>query len=696
MALDLWTSRSRWQPLRPLFEMFVRYPLLGLLLVLVIAVDWGAGMALGLPTLFLGEGVWRQALAGVSQALLFIEICFVGFLLDADESWPHPGGHGTPTVRWYLLETLTLPLVAVLVVLPIALGHRWLTPGLYPSAWAQRPWAFVVGFLGILVLLLVGLRRGAAARGERPPAGALTQLIVDRRKTSIPRLHLLQAALFLALVLLWSALAFCATSPRLRGYVAPGVVLCVVLAVVAAVYGAVHFYFPRRHFGALVLLVLGVIGVTMAFSRSGSFDLGSTGRPPVYSNDDLASVEEARLVSDLDALRSWHAAGSSATCGSVDAGTDLCSGARIPLIVVASSGGGIRAAAWTAAVLSELDAIPGFRRHTRILTGASGGMVGAAAWLTSIREPDRFDLWNGVSTESLSAIARAVLLPFTLDRGRSLERSWEEHTNDALATPLRALAQEEARGEIPSLVFSPMIVEDGRRLVISNLDLQHLIRVAIVDDGLATLSGVQLFRLYPDAELKISTAARMSASFPYVSPAGTLETTDGGLRVVDAGYYDNYGVDLAAMWIHHHRDFIRQCTCGVALVQIRDSLGRVRTELGAHDPPSSWLAWIQWLSTPPEGLLAARESSMSFRNDELLAILRQDLGEKFTTVILELSAAAPLSWALTEPDKKLISEDVTKSANASQTKRLSDWFATLGTPESAREVPVAAPGELAH
>lgn len=689
--------------MRPLFEMGVRYPLLGLILVLVIAVDWGAGMALGLPTLFLGEGAGRQLLAGTSQALLLAELCFIGFLLDADEPWPYRGDDGTPTVRWYFLETVTLPLLALLVVLPILLGHRWVTPGLYPRGprdpWSERPWVFMVAFLATLVLLVVALHLGTAARRRKGPrTSPLTGFIVARRDTAIPRLHALQAALLLVLVLLWGALAFCATYPGLQGFIAPGIVLCIALAVVAAVYGGVHFYFPRRHFGVLVLLVLLVVGIRIALSSSGSFDLGpATDEPPRYSNEHLASAADARLVDDDEALASWHAAGSSATCGAVAAETTLCSGDRIPLIVVASSGGGIRAAAWTAAVLAKLDGIPGFRRHTRIMTGASGGMVGAAAWVASIRKPGRFDLRQAVSTESLSAIARAILLPFTLDRGRALEQSWEEHTSLVLAEPLRALAAEEEMGQVPSLVFSPMIVEDGRRLIISNLDLQHLIHVAIVDEPSATLSGVQFFRLYPDAELKISTAARMSASFPYVSPAGTLPTTSGSLRIVDAGYYDNYGVDLAAMWIHHHRDFIRQCTCGVALVEIRDSLGRGRTQLGAHDPPPAWLQWIQWLSTPPEGRLAARESSMSFRNDELLAMLRQDLGEKFTTVIFELSAAAPLSWALTKPDVELIERDVETKDNGSQSRRLVDWFANLRPADSVQKAPPrAAPGKLAH
>ena len=36
------------------------------------------------------------------------------------------------------------------------------------------------------------------------------------------------------------------------------------------------------------------------------------------------------------------------------------------------------------------------------------------------------------------------------------------------------LIDDEASGNIPSLVFSPMLVEDGRRLLISNLDLRYV------------------------------------------------------------------------------------------------------------------------------------------------------------------------------------------------------------------------------
>ncbi len=53
------------------------------------------------------------------------------------------------------------------------------------------------------------------------------------------------------------------------------------------------------------------------------------------------------------------------------------------LVVVATSGGALRAAIWTETVLGYLDdRIPDFHHHVRVMTGASGGMLGAARYVS--------------------------------------------------------------------------------------------------------------------------------------------------------------------------------------------------------------------------------------------------------------------------------------------------------------------------
>ena len=60
----------------------------------------------------------------------------------------------------------------------------------------------------------------------------------------------------------------------------------------------------------------------------------------------------------------------------------------------------------------------------------------------------------------------------------------------------------------------------------------------------------------------------MNATFPYVSPAVRLPVSP-ARRVVDAGYYDNYGINVAASWIQEHREWIRLHTSGVVLIQVQ-------------------------------------------------------------------------------------------------------------------------------
>src|SRR5262249_9589366 len=162
------------------------------------------------------------------------------------------------------------------------------------------------------------------------------------------------------------------------------------------------------------------------------------------------------------------------------------------------------------------------------------------------------------------------------DRGWALEESWRVNLDEALDCSVRSLATGESEGWRPSLVFAPMMVEDGRRLLISNLDLDPITRAEGslytrsdgVHQGLYSLSAVEFFRLFPNADkFKLSTAVRMNASFPFVSPVAALPTQP-PRRIVDAGYYDNFGIDVAACWLHENHDWIDTHTSGVLLIQI--------------------------------------------------------------------------------------------------------------------------------
>ena len=135
-----------------------------------------------------------------------------------------------------------------------------------------------------------------------------------------------------------------------------------------------------------------------------------------------------------------------------------------------------------------------FHNHVRVISGASGGMVGTAyyvKWLYDGRpgsDPRKRRVWpsgperwyTGMPINSLRKVARSLALRETWrmfvprwwdefdDRGIVLEQDWV----DLRQISFSDLRPVEDLGEIPSLIFSPMTVDDGRRLLISNLDLR--------------------------------------------------------------------------------------------------------------------------------------------------------------------------------------------------------------------------------
>jgi hypothetical protein len=404
------------------------------------------------------------------------------------------------------------------------------------------------------------------------------------------------------------------------------------------------------------------------------------------------------------------------------------------LVIVTVSGGGIRASVWTSVVLRKLEATLGadFPYHIRLLTGASGGMVAGSYYVLSLVPPPAdvlggaamdFESLHGTSLggfvdamalDQLDAVAGRMLfadVPATLspfarsgDRGRTLEETWIRWTGgDAspLARPLESYAADERMGWRPSLVYTPMMVEDGRRLLISNLDMafatrnvgglliepssRKIERPAIQggdfdlsiheEDEVFSLSAVEFFRLFPQAhDFRVTTAIRMSASFPWVSPAVNLPTLP-PRRVVDAAYYDNYGVNLSALWLSKMSSWLQENTSGVLVVQIRDKVSQgARTEidfdrLSGSESLLDRLVWhagsrllrpgLQAISTPLIGVSNARDWTMAFRNDEqvdLQDLLFDELSGRdfFRTVVFECPVDVSLSWKLTDREKAIL------------------------------------------
>lgn len=260
-----------------------------------------------------------------------------------------------------------------------------------------------------------------------------------------------------------------------------------------------------------------------------------------------------------------------------------------PFIVVSAAGGGITAELFTLMVLEKLSTDPELKRHldfeksVRVVTGASGGMVGGAAWVANLH--DRLkgsgqsfgELVNTcLKSDQLAPLAQHLALwdmgpgiivgrlPFlslNRDRGDVLIDTWKDLMPAEMTASLGDLEEAEASGLIPSLIIPTSIPELGRQMLVSNLDLSAMGRMARISNSRGEQlvfyqQATDMFNLGrhgPDSVVGSQPLAewcRMTATFPLVTPAGLLPTKTLS-STVDAGFLDNQGSGVAVDFLKY-------------------------------------------------------------------------------------------------------------------------------------------------
>jgi hypothetical protein len=187
--------------------------------------------------------------------------------------------------------------------------------------------------------------------------------------------------------------------------------------------------------------------------------------------------------------------------------------------------------------------------------------------------------------------------------------------------------------------------------------------VAAAADVAATnfsLTGVEFSRIFDRANgFRLATAARMSAALPMFTPAVYLPS-DPPVRVIDSGFFDSYGVDVAAAWLFSNFDWLRCNTSGVVLVQIR-AMGRGEDRTGLRPRADGTFARLlrgyQLVGSVLEGAINAFSAGSMLRNDREVAWLserfnlradRKTYSNFFTTVVFEstlLARSHPAEYA---------------------------------------------------
>lgn len=364
------------------------------------------------------------------------------------------------------------------------------------------------------------------------------------------------------------------------------------------------------------------------------------------------------------------------------------------LILMMTSGGGLRSAVWTYDVMNYLDSISNnrFCRQLHMITGASGGMVGAAYYRSlkleqrlssdfkwesaKFRSKIASDLLNNVAL-SASVNDLFLRLPkftykgkiYSKDRAYAFEIQLNKNTDGLLGYPFSYFKKYERQALIPIMIFSPTIVNDGRRLLMSSQSLAFLSHASgdmRLTDSYENIDFNTFFNNNEVGDVRLSTALRMNATFPYILPMTSLPTSP-EICVMDAGIRDNNGVKTTLEYIYELRDWIKENTSGVVIVQMRDQKKLLRNETVPG------ISLYGKLTVPFMAMSKNFTKTQDYDAEESMKFAFGDFDFPIDLLTFNLriveQTKISLSWHLTENEKKIIKYAIFNEDNQMEFKR---------------------------
>ena len=424
--------------------------------------------------------------------------------------------------------------------------------------------------------------------------------------------------------------------------------------------------------------------------------------------------------------------------------------------------------------------------HVLLASGVSGGSVGLVPYLAEYTAPQgtafpanddlRDKLTIGPGCSSLEAVAwgleyydlQRLALTFRFpilqsaqdspddrttivapDRTWALSRALNRNLNDpqcgvSLTTPkvpdgekitLGHAAMNLSNGTMPAFTLNTTVAESGGRFLLSNYMVPAVTTLPRNTEFLPAESFLQAYAQDPCcangphgeklfADLPLSTAARLSATFPVVSSATRIprQYARAASHFLDGGYFDNDGTGSAIEFLYSvmdkreadkrraeadHKAVPTTKPLKVLLVEIRDGddldpyfePDDLRHQSGGNRPPAAWWLLDQLLG-PLEGLWNAGHVSVTRRNRRELCVLEtayednliihhvvfaipQQLDDK------QKPKPAPLSWKLTASQLAYISSVVYGDQSAATDQAVKDamgWVAKAETSTPSAEV----------
>jgi hypothetical protein len=254
------------------------------------------------------------------------------------------------------------------------------------------------------------------------------------------------------------------------------------------------------------------------------------------------------------------------------------------------------------------------------------------------------------------------------DRGFSFENQLNKNTDYMMDKTLGDYYQPEKNADMPLMIFTPTIINDGRRLVIGTqpygfLNGAHFDKKTI---GPENVEFTKLFSNNTVENVRFTSVLRMNSTFPYILPMVALPTSP-EVRVMDAGIRDNYGTKTTARYIMALREWLAENTSGVVLVEIRD----IDKDYDMYQTEEFSL--FERVTKPAGNFYGNFYQSQEFNGAELLeSNVCDDLPIEVLTFVLrkDPTERIALSWHLTQREKNDIKRTFRNQRNQNELSKL--------------------------
>lgn len=368
------------------------------------------------------------------------------------------------------------------------------------------------------------------------------------------------------------------------------------------------------------------------------------------------------------------------------------------LILVNTTGGGLRSAMWTFKVLQTLDSLTQneFSNHVQMITGASGGSLGAAYYRDLLLMEKENEIKTRLDKKYLDNISKDLLnrlafsIPtndlffrfkkkvingheYVVDRGYEFEQELIYNLEGAFDRTLGDYTMAEKKADVPTMILAPTIVNDGRRLIIGAQHHGYLQKFAENNKEMGLLPNTEnieylkFFEKTNPEEINFTTVLRMSATFPYIMPMISMPTTP-NMFIMDAGIRDNYGYKVTAQYLVALQDWIIKNTSGVVVLRIRDNIKDLM------DDDSYDVGFYRRFILPFGNMYGNFLKMQDYNQDELFSVMIPAMDFPIDVVTFNLREQAEnkisLSWHLTKKEKEKVRTAIHSENNKKATLSL--------------------------